>query len=306
MEQKLGRGLSALLGDGLENESRNGGVSPRNVNIDLIESNDNQPRKLFDEDSISELAESISRHGILQPIIVRQLGDKYKIIAGERRWRAAKLAGLIDIPVQIVECDDVGVVTLALIENIQREDLNPIEEAEALRVLMDSCGCRQEDLGTMISKSRSYVANALRLLALPENVQILIRTGRLSAGHGKCLLGVPNASKLADDAANNGWSVRYLENIVQCIKHESINGAVMDDKGRVDVASLGSALSVTQDIEAADISIRISESLGLEAKLKISRRGGVVILYCKSYQELEGLVETLVSIGGKKNLTQEV
>jgi ParB family chromosome partitioning protein len=297
MEQKLGRGLSALLGDGLMPEALKKSSSPRSLGIDLIESNENQPRKFFDEDSIAELAESIAKHGILQPIIVRkkdESSEKYKIVAGERRWRAAKLAGFSEVPVQIVECDDVEVVTLALIENIQREDLNPIEEAEALKELMSSCGCRQEDLGAMISKSRSYVANALRLLVLSSRIQELIRTGRISAGHGKCLIGLPQADRLAEDAAQYGWSVRYLEKIVQSIKHEGMPGADRPGNSRMDINFDSNEANVTQ--EAAEISIRVAEALGVEAKIQSNRRGGYIILSCKSYQQLEELIEKLLQI----------
>ncbi|MDR1289336.1 MAG: ParB/RepB/Spo0J family partition protein [Holosporales bacterium] len=297
MEQKLGRGLSALLGDGLMPEALKKSSSPRSLGIDLIESNENQPRKFFDEDSIAELAESIAKHGILQPIIVRkkdESGENYKIVAGERRWRAAKLAGFSEIPAQIVECDDAEVVTLALIENIQREDLNPIEEAEALKELMSSCGCRQEDLGTMISKSRSYVANALRLLALSSRIQELIRTGRISAGHGKCLIGLVQADRLAEDAAQYGWSVRYLEKIVQSIKRGELPGADRPGNSRMDINFDSNEANVTQ--EAAEISVRVAEALGVETKIQSNRRGGYIILSCKSYQQLEELIGKLLQI----------
>ncbi|MDR2667076.1 MAG: ParB/RepB/Spo0J family partition protein [Holosporales bacterium] len=297
MEQKLGRGLSALLGDGVLNETLSNSPLPRSLNIDLIESNENQPRKFFGEGAIVELAESIKKNGLLQPIIVRKQeknGEKYKIVAGERRWRAAKLAGLSELPVQIIECDDTNVVALALIENIQREDLNPIEEAEALKELMDSCGCRQEDLGTMISKSRSYVANALRLLVLPIRVQRLIREGRISAGHGKCLIGLSQAERLAEDAAQYGWSVRYLEKIVQCIKNEDSTGFGGLDGNYEGMANTDDGMGSHQDLEAVELSVRIAEALGVEAKIQINRRGGNITLICKSYQQLEEVINRLV------------
>jgi ParB family chromosome partitioning protein len=293
MEQKLGRGLSALFGDNVIKEEKSGGVSSCKLHIDLIESNENQPRKSFDSDSITELAASILQYGVLQPIMVRKLGNQYKIIAGERRWRAAKLAGLSEIPVQIIECNESDVLALALIENIQREDLNSIEEAEALHILIEECGCRQEDLGVMLSKSRSYITNSLRLLSLQSSIKELIKSGKLSAGHGRSLIGVSNAVKLAEDAVLNGWSVRYLENVVKCLKQDYINTSE-----QTDVASLGATLAGAQDLEAVDISHRISAALGIEAKLKITRHGGFVMLYCKSYEELEALIEKLVSLKG--------
>ena len=174
MEDKLGRGLSALLGENIASNQEEKLVSNK-VDINLVFPNKNQPRKMFDADKLRELADSIVLHGVLQPLAVRRKDNGYEIIAGERRWRASKLAGLKEIPVYIVDCDDSNVMTLALIENLQRSDLNPIEEAEAMRNLMITCECRQEDLGTMLSKSRSYVANALRLLSLPPRVRELIR-----------------------------------------------------------------------------------------------------------------------------------
>ena len=170
MEDRLGRGLSALLGDS-EIESQSNSISTNMVDINLIYPNENQPRKMFDESKINELANSISLHGILQPLAVRRKENRYEIVAGERRWRASKIAGLKEIPVYIVDCDDTQTMTLALIENLQRTDLNPIEEAEAMKNLLELCECRQEDLGTMLSKSRSYVSNALRLLTLPPHVR---------------------------------------------------------------------------------------------------------------------------------------
>ncbi|MDR0640555.1 MAG: ParB/RepB/Spo0J family partition protein [Holosporales bacterium] len=303
MEQKLGRGLSALLGEYVSNAPQSEQTSSHKLQITLIKGNVNQPRKTFDGNSITELAESISQHGILQPIVVRKKDDMYEIVTGERRWRAAKLAGLTEVPVQIIECDDVKATTFALIENIQRADLNPIEEATALHALMESCGCRQEDLGLMISKSRSYIANSIRLLNLPQEIQDLIQFGKLSSGHGKCLLGVSNATELAAKAVAGGWSVRYLEEVIKGIKRESSEGPASSASVQNDFRNVVS--STGQDLEAVDIALRIEDALALHAKLKITRYGGIVTLFCKSYEELEALVDKLISLGANAPNSQD-
>ena len=295
MEDKLGRGLSALLGDNIDSNQGEKLISNK-VDINLVCPNENQPRKMFDEDKLRELAGSIALHGVLQPLAVRRKGDRYEIIAGERRWRASKLAGLKEVPVYIVDCDDSQVMTLALIENLQRSDLNPIEEAEAMRNLMITCECRQEDLGTMLSKSRSYVTNALRLLSLPPRVRELIRDGRLTAGHARNLIGVQNAEEIADLAVENNWNVRQLEMAMKDIKAGSMQ-ADMPIRGDDPKTNSGTPIDIGEDSESADIAIRVAEALKVETKLKVTRKGGVFTLICKSCEELEELVEKLVSLG---------
>ncbi|MDR1233700.1 MAG: ParB/RepB/Spo0J family partition protein [Holosporales bacterium] len=303
MEQKLGRGLSALLEENVANTTQITQTTLYKLKIELIKANANQPRKVFDDETIIELAESISQHGILQPIVVRKKIDIYEIVTGERRWRAAQLAGLTEVPVQIIECDDVKATTLALIENIQRANLNPIEEATALCMLMESCGCRQEDLGLMIGKSRSYIANSLRLLNLPKEVQELIQLGKLSSGHGKCLLSVSNPAELAEKAVADGWSVRHLEEIIkgmkQIISERTLTGADVQSNFK------HAASNMEQDLEAVDIALRIEAALNLQARLKITQQGGMITLFCKSYEELETLVEKLISLGAPAPNSQE-
>lgn len=295
MEEKLGRGLSALLGDTFHEERSTDNVSNK-VNIDLVFPNENQPRKVFDNEKLKELADSISLHGVLQPLTVRQKDGRYEIIAGERRWRASKMAGLKEVPIYVVDCDDSSIMALALIENLQRTDLNPIEEAEGMRNLMITCECRQEDLGTMLSKSRSYVANALRLLSLPPKVRELIRAGRLTAGHARNLIGVQNSEEIADLAVANNWNVRQLEMAMKDLKagHPAPNLTVSRE---TPTTSAGTPIDVSADPESMDIAIRVSEALKVETKLKITRRGGVFTLVCKSCEELESLVEKLISLG---------
>ena len=211
-ERGLGKGLGALLGDAALQTQEGGSVV---LPIAQVEPGLKQPRKRFDEGSLADLAESIRLHGIIQPLTVRRLSSGYyQIIAGERRWRAAKLAGLGEVPAVIIEADDRMVMELGLIENLQREDLNPREEALGYRVLRDEYGLTQEDVSVRVGKSRPAVANALRLIALPDAIQSLVEEGRISAGHARALLVLPNGSlqkKLAQKIMNEGLSVRQTE-----------------------------------------------------------------------------------------------
>lgn len=191
MKQRgLGRGLGALLNDYSENDAAQAVTT---LPLQRIEPNPNQPRKRFDEVELQALADSIAQHGLLQPLAVRDMGNGYyQIIAGERRWRACRLAGLSEVPVTVVEADDRTVMELALVENLQREDLNPMEEAEGYRVLLEDYGLTQEQAAQQVGKSRSAVANALRLLTLSDEVRALVENGELTAGHARALLTLPN------------------------------------------------------------------------------------------------------------------
>lgn len=208
----LGRGLDALLGDTTLQAQTGGSV---NLPVAQVEPGLNQPRKHFDEEALADLAESIRQHGILQPLTVRRLASGYyQIIAGERRWRAARQAGLEEVPAIIIEADDRKVMELGLIENLQREDLNPMEEAAGYRTLIQDYGLTQEEAARRVSKSRPAVANAMRLLALPQEVQWLIEQGNLSAGHGRALLALPTAEvqiTFAGEIVERGYSVRETE-----------------------------------------------------------------------------------------------
>lgn len=191
MKQRgLGRGLGALLTDYSENDAAQAVTT---LPLQRIEPNPNQPRKRFDEVELQALSDSIAQHGLLQPLAVRDMGNGYyQIIAGERRWRACRLAGLSEVPVTVVEADDRTVMELALVENLQREDLNPMEEAEGYRVLLEEYGLTQEQAAQQVGKSRSAVANALRLLTLSDEVRSLVENGELTAGHARALLTLPN------------------------------------------------------------------------------------------------------------------
>ena len=208
----LGKGLGALLGDAALQNQEGGSVS---LPIAQVEPGLKQPRKRFDPETLADLAESIRTHGIIQPLTVRRLGSGYyQIIAGERRWRAAKLAGLSEVPAVIIEADDRKVMELGLIENLQREDLNPMEEALGYQALVQEYGLTQEEAAQQVGKSRPAVANALRLLALPDAIRALLEEGKLSAGHGRALLTVPDSTlqkKLAQKVVQEGLSVRQTE-----------------------------------------------------------------------------------------------
>lgn len=212
----LGKGLDAIFA---ENGTEESNRSAEELKLSDLEPNRGQPRKDFDDETLAELADSISQHGILQPLLVRPIfGGGYQIVAGERRWRAARMAGLITVPAIIRELDDEQVMEIALIENLQREDLSPLEEAMGYQSLMDSYDMTQEEVAKIVGKSRSAVANVLRLLKLPEEVQSLIRSGQVSAGHGRALLSFPeDAEKIAvaKRVIEEDLSVREVERLAQ-------------------------------------------------------------------------------------------
>jgi ParB family chromosome partitioning protein len=216
---RLGRGLAALLGD--EAAGTGGSTAAddiRRLPIDLLDPNPFQPRMNFDEEMLHDLAESIRTQGILQPILVRPHPDvpaRYQIIAGERRWRAAGMSGLHEIPVICRELSDVESAAAALIENLQRENLNPIEEAEGYQRLIQNFGLTHEALGTAVSKSRAHVGNIVRLLTLPESVRDQVRKGALTLGHARAMLTLPDAARVAPDVVKKGLSVRQTERLVQ-------------------------------------------------------------------------------------------
>lgn len=217
----LGRGLGALLGDDVLKAESTGSLY---LPISQVESCSSQPRKHFDEASLAELADSIREHGIIQPLTVRKLASGYyQIIAGERRWRAARLAGLQEVPVIVMEADDRKAAELAMIENLQREDLNPIEEANGYKVLMSEYGLTQEEVAQRVGKSRPAVANALRLLTLPDPVHLLLEEGKLSAGHARAILAVPSGElqkKLAQKVIAEELSVRQTEALTKRLAAE--------------------------------------------------------------------------------------
>ncbi|NLB61014.1 MAG: ParB/RepB/Spo0J family partition protein [Clostridiales bacterium] len=222
-KQVLGRGLDALFSDYETPQNNSGGVIE--VDIRLIDNNPAQPRQEFDEQKLFELSESIKRHGIVQPIIVTANKDRYTIVAGERRFRAARLAGLSTIPVIVKAFADEQLFEIALIENIQRENLNPIEEAKAIRFLIQQHDITQDEAAQRLGKSRSAIANSVRLLNLSESIQRMVRSGELQTGHAKVLLGIKDEKKrenLAHSVTSQGWSVRQLENEINSDERKAV------------------------------------------------------------------------------------
>ena len=216
----LGRGLGALLSS---DSTIDLGAEPSEVELDSIVPGPMQPRTHFDEASLESLAESIRSHGIVQPLLVRRRDDGYELIAGERRWRAAKLAGISRVPIVVKEVPDESLLEIALIENIQRENLNPIEEAQAYRKLIETVGLTQEALATRVGRDRSYITNYLRLLKLPDDVQQLVKEGRLSTGHARALLALSHPDlqrRIARQIIDGGLSVRATEQLVQKASEE--------------------------------------------------------------------------------------
>lgn len=214
-KKALGRGLGSLIQEA-QSEAGSNAEQEGLVAIDKVKPNPNQPRTHFNETELRELSESIKAHGVLQPLLVRKQGDGFEIIAGERRYQAAKLAGLTEVPVTIKEADDQAVLEMALIENLQRSDLNPIEEAKGYKQLIKTSGMTQEALSKAVSKSRSTITNSLRLLDLPQQVQDLLYNGKLTAGHARAILAVPYEEariKLAEKVVAEGLSVRATEKL---------------------------------------------------------------------------------------------
>ena len=214
----LGRGLSSLIGD---NETK---TSSNKIPISSIVPNRNQPRKFFEKESLNELTNSIKERGIIQPLIVRKSDDqdnKFELIAGERRWQAAQAAGIHEVPVLVIEADHLKSLELAIIENVQRRDLNAIEEAESYKNLIDNFGYEQDQVSQFIGKSRSHVSNTLRLLSLPEKLIEMIRSEKISQGHAKILIGLENSLLLAEKIIKKKLSVRQTENLVRILKNGS-------------------------------------------------------------------------------------
>jgi ParB family chromosome partitioning protein len=281
----LGRGLSALLGEAPRPEPEAGGRrdSVRDVEIARIRPNPAQPRQHFDEDSLAELAESIARHGVLQPILLRAIDEGYEIIAGERRWRAAQKARLHSIPALVREHDDSGSAELALIENVQREDLNAIEEAEGYQALIARFGHTQDNVGKLVGKSRSHVANLLRLLDLPETVRLMLLRGDISMGHARAIATADAPEELAREIADKGLSVRQAEALAKRVKP----GAGRD-LGR---ASARNAPPVDADLAALER--HLGDMLGLKVQVRHSGKGGAMTLSYSSLDQLDMICQRL-------------
>jgi ParB family chromosome partitioning protein len=282
---RLGRGLAALIGDMTPVDST-GRVTPsgiRRLPVDFIVPNRANPRRDFDPDHLDELANSIREKGVMQPLLVRPSGqdpDIYELIAGERRWRAAQKAGLHEVPVIIREVDDKESLELAIIENVQRADLNPLEEALGYDQLMDQFGYTQQDLAQVIGKSRSHVANTLRLLKLPENVRDMLARGELTAGHARTLITAEDPAALAAKIAADGLSVRQAEALAQ----------EKSDRG----PSKSKAKSAEKDADTKALEKNLSDTLGLGVDIAHGSKGGKLTLAYSSLEQLDDLCARLM------------
>ena len=280
----LGKGLSALIPENPMDEILDGvpdGASVLDLNIDLIKPNQDQPRKRFEGDALKELASSIEIYGIIQPIVVRRQGKDYEIVAGERRWRAAKVANLKTVPCIVIEADQFKAKKLALIENIQREDLNPIEEAHAFQGLVEGHQLTQEEVAEVIGKSRSYVANSLRLLNLDRETRTYIAEGKITSGHGRALLGIEDEEErrgMMDSIIEEGINVRDTERMVK------------DRRNRRDAK----AKPRDKDPMIREIEDDLMRTLGTKVKLIAERNKGRIEIEFYDYEDLERIIETIM------------
>jgi ParB family chromosome partitioning protein len=279
----LGMGLSALLGGGPDELVADGerGMAPQTVPIEFLRPSPLQPRRKFDQAELEALADSIREKGILQPLLVRpNTGGAagYEIVAGERRWRAAQRAGLHEVPIVVRPLSDQETLELALIENIQRTDLSPLEEAQAFRRLIDEFGHTQDELGNAVGKSRSHVANTLRLLALPESVQTMIEDGRLSAGHGRALLGSDEPARLAQLVIECDLNVRETEELV---RREAARPRQSRPRAR------------GEDPNVKELVERLTTRLGLEVGIRAKGKGGLLTIRYHDLDQLDGLIRRL-------------
>lgn len=286
-KRRLGRGLAALIGE-MDQTIPVGTPQAKPVNpdrlvpIEFISRNPRNPRRVFDEDELRDLSASIRQHGIVQPVVVRTIGsDRFEIIAGERRWRAAQLAGLVEIPVIIRDVDDRTALEIAIVENVQRADLNPLEEAMGYDQLIAEHGYTQNDLGEIIGKSRSHVANSLRLLKLPEPVRDMVSSGTLSAGHARALIPTSDPSALARTIVTKGLSVRDAEKLAQ----NDIRAQSEPEKAP--------ARLVERDSDTVALERTLSDALGLDVKINHKGSGGQLRISYRSLEQLEAVCRLL-------------
>ncbi|MBD7984192.1 ParB/RepB/Spo0J family partition protein [Sporosarcina sp. Sa2YVA2] len=276
MAKGLGKGLNALFPD----ESLTKAEKVDSIRLKSIKVNPYQPRKIFDENAIEELSESIKEHGVLQPIIVRKVNTTYEIVVGERRFRAAKLAGLLEIPAVVRQLTDEQSMEMAILENLQREDLTPIEEAEAYQKLMDNLSLTQEQLAFRLGKSRPHIANHLRLLSLPDVVRKLIMDGKLSMGHGRTLLGLRKKEQIiltAEKTINEGLNVRQLERLVHKM-NEDVPRETKTEKKNI-------------FLEEQETSLR--EYFGTNVSIKKTKNKGKIEIEFFNEEDLERILDLL-------------
>ncbi len=284
----LGRGLAALFDDEEDKVQAApvavGSANHRIVAIEMLEPNPSQPRRFFSEESLRELADSIKEHGVLQALLVRPkegTQGRYQIIAGERRWRASQKAGLHELPVHIQEMSDGKVLEVALVENLQRSDLNPLEEAEGYKRLIDQYGHTQEKVAELVSKSRSHVANMVRLLTLPPGVQVLLRSGKLSGGHARALITAKDPDALARQVIAEDLSVRDTEKLAAEAAGRSAPGKSSSKKG------------APKDVDTLALENEITKALGMRVVIDVKGQGGQLHVEFKSLDQLDEITHRL-------------
>ena len=273
LKKGLGRGLSSLLGDSSKK------INTNKISIKDIIRNKFQPRKYFDKESLEELTNSIKKQGIIQPIVVRpdkSSVGKYEIIAGERRWLASQNAGLHEVPVVILNVDDAKLLEFAIVENVQRQDLNPIEEAKGYQRLVDDFNYNQEKLSQFIGKSRSYIANSLRLLSLPEDILLMVQQGNLSAGHARSLIGLNNSVEIAKKITQKKLSVRQSEILARQFRNKKFK------------------LVSKKDSNILDLQKNLEEKTGLNVSINNKKNNsGVISFEYKDLDQLDKLIDTI-------------
>ncbi len=279
---RLGRGLASLMGDvGVETHAAERMRSQRRIPIEFVRANPRNPRKLFSEAELEDLSASIRERGIIQPIVVRSRGtDVYEIIAGERRWRAAQRAGLHEVPIVVLEASDGEALELAIIENVQRTDLNPLEEATGYQTLAAEFDHSQDDIAKIVGKSRSHVANTLRLLKLPDTVKAYINAGKLSAGHARALINQPDPEAVARDIVAKGLNVRQVEALGQ--ERAEAQGKTTKTRART-----------IKDADTVALEKRLSDALGLVVTIDHRGKGGVVQVRYRTLEQLDGVINRL-------------
>ncbi|WP_439572291.1 ParB/RepB/Spo0J family partition protein [Phreatobacter sp.] len=281
---RLGRGLAALIGDvGEETQAIERVRATRRVPIEFIRANPRNPRRLFRDEDLQELAASVKERGIIQPLVVRSVAgtaDAYEIVAGERRWRAAQQAGLHEVPIHLVEVGDREALELAIIENVQRSDLNPLEEAMGYSELIEQFGYAQADLARIIGKSRSHVANMLRLMKLPEPVQAYLRDGQITAGHARALLAHADPERVASEIVSQGLNVRQVEALAQ--EQAEAAGKARQSRPRAE-----------KDADTKALEQALSDSLGMVVSIDHRGAGGEVRIRYKSLDQLDEVCRRL-------------
>ncbi len=285
---RLGRGLAALIGDMEETKTvERGRNNQRRVPIEFLKPNPRNPRRNFADAELEELAASVRERGIIQPIVVRPergVADRYEIIAGERRWRAAQRAGLHDVPIVAIEVSDREALEIAIIENVQRSDLNPLEEAAGYAALIDDFKHQHDEVARVVGKSRAHVTNTLRLLKLSDPVKAYVHSGKLSAGHARMLVGQPNAEELAEEIVSRGLNVRQVEAMARK------SGAEQAREVKPPRARAG------KNADTLALEKRLSDALGLQVSVDHREDGGVLHIH---YRDLDQLDEVLRKLEGR-------